>query len=116
MVSYIGAKPPESGASSSAAQPKKRLVLQRRNFVEAVAQERRRVQATLPMESRSQASSEVTDVKIDEDWSHDRDKGNSTEVANKVKDLHTLIRNQPCARDEGVAAALEEKKQECDEP
>ena len=114
--SSCGAKPPESEASSSAAQPKKRPVSQRRNFAEAVAQERRRVQATLPMESRSQPDSEPTDVKIDEDSSQDRDNGNSKEVANKLKDLDTLFRQlQPCAKDEGVAALLEEKKQERDE-
>ena len=108
-----GATPPESGASSAAAQPKKRPVSQRQNFAEAVVQERRRVQATLPMESRSQADSEATDVKIDEDPSKDRDKGNTKEIANKLKDLDSHIRQlQPCARDEGVASLLEEKKQE----
>ena len=36
--------------------------------------------------------------------------------ANKLKDLDTLIRQfQPCAKDDGVAALLEEKKQERDE-
>ena len=101
---------PESGASSAAAQPKKRPVSQRQNFAEAVAQERRRVQASLPMESRSQADSEATDVKIDEDSSQDRDKGSSKEVANKLKDLDTLIRQlQPCAQDGGVASLLEEE-------
>ena len=65
---------------------------------------------TLPMESRSQADSEATDVKIDEDSSQDRDKGNTKEIAHKLKDLDSLIRqHQPCARDEGVASMLEEK-------
>ena len=42
--------------------------------------------------------------------------GNSKEVANKLKDLDTLIRQlQPCAKDDAVAALLEEKKQERDE-
>ena len=105
-----------SGASSATAQPRKRPVSQRQNFAEAVAQERRRVQATLPMESRSQADSEATDVNIDEDSSKDRDKGNTKEIANKLKDLDSLIRQlQPCARDKGVATLLEEKKQERDE-
>ena len=68
------------------------------------------------MESRSQADSEATDVKIDDDSSQDRDKGNTKEIANKLKDLDSLIRQpQPCARDEGVASMLEEKKQERDE-
>ena len=49
-------------------------------------------------------------------WSHDRDKGNSTEVANKVKDLHTHSKASAVRPGEGVAAVLEEKKQECDEP
>ena len=113
--SSCGAKPPESGTRSAAAQPKKRPVSQRQNFAEAETQERRRVQATLPMESRSQADSETTDVKIDEDSSQDRDKGNTKEIANKLKDLDSLIRQlQPCARDD-VASLLEEKKQERDE-
>ena len=94
-----GAKPPESGASSAAAQPKKRPVSHRQNFAEAVAHERRRVQAALPMEPRSQADSEATDVKIDEDSSQDRDKGNTKELGNKLKDLDAVIRQlQPCAR------------------
>ena len=38
------------------------------------------VQAALPMESRSQADSEATGVKIDEDSSQDWDKGSSKEV------------------------------------
>ena len=68
------------------------------------------------MESRSQADSEATDVKIDEDSSQDRDNCNTKEVANKLKDLDALIRQlQPCARDEGVASLLEEKEQERDE-
>ena len=114
--SSCGAKPPGSGASSAAAQPKKRPVSLRRNFAEAVAQERRRVQAALPVESRSQPDSELTDVKVDEDLNQDRDKCNSKEVANKLKDLDTLIRQlQPCAKDDRVAALLEEKKQERDE-
>ena len=70
----------------------------------------------MPMESRSQADSEAADVKIDEDSSQDRDKCNSKEVANNLKDMDTLIRQlQPCAKDEGVTALLEEKKQERDE-
>ena len=114
--SSCGAKPPESGAFSAAVQPKKRPVSERQIFAEAVAQERHRVQAALPMESRSQPDGEVADVKIDEDSSQDRDRGNSKEVANKLKDLDTLIRQlQPCAKDDGVAALLEEKKQERDE-
>ena len=114
--SSCGAKPLESGASSAAAQPKKRPVSQRRNFAKAVAQERRRVQAALPVESRSQPDSELTDVKVDEDSNQDRDKCNSKEVANKLKDLDTPIRQlQPCAKDDRVAALLEEKKQERDE-
>ena len=52
------------------------------------------------MESRSQADSKATDVKIDEDSSQDRDKGNTREIANTLKDLDALIRQlQPCARD-----------------
>ena len=47
-----GAKPPQPEASPSVAQPNKRPGSQRQNFAEAVAQERRRVQATLPV-SRS---------------------------------------------------------------
>ena len=104
-------QPPES-----AAQPQKKTGLAAAEFCQGCAQERCRVQATLPMESRSQADSEATHVKIDEDSSQDRDKGNSKEVANKLKDVVTLIRQlQPCAKDEGVAAKLEEKKQERDE-
>ena len=81
-----------------------------------MAQERRRVKAVLPVESRSQPDSELTDVKLDEDLNQDRDKCNSKEVANKLKDLDTLIRQlQPCAKDDRVAALLEEKKQERDE-
>ena len=49
--SSCGAKPPESEAFSAAAQPKKRPVSERRIFAEAVAQERRRVQAALPIHS-----------------------------------------------------------------
>ena len=114
--SSCGAKPPGSGVSSAAAQPKRRPVSQRQNFAEAVAQERRRVKAVLPVESRSQPDSELTDVKLDEDLNQDRDKCNSKEVANKLKDLDTLIRQlQPCAKDDRVAALLEEKKQERDE-
>ena len=114
--SSCGAKPPGSGASSAAAQPKRRPVSQRRNFSEAVAQERRRVQAALPVESRSKLDSELTDVKVDEDSNQDRDKCNSKEVANKLKDLDTLIRQlQPYAKDDRVAALLEVKKQERDE-
>ena len=85
---------PEPGASSAAAQPKKRPVSERQNFAEAVAQERRRVQASLPMESRSQADSEATDVKIDEDSSQDRDKGNTKEIANKLKGSSLLEQKQ----------------------
>ena len=44
-----------------------------------MAKERRRVQATLPVESRSQADSEAADV------DEDRDKGNTKEIANKLK-------------------------------
>ena len=80
-----------------------------------MAQERRRVQAALPMESRSQPDSEATDVKIDEDSRQDRDKGNSNE-ANKLKDPDTPKRQlQPCAKDDGVTILLEEKMQERDE-
>ena len=99
--SSCGAKPPGSGVSSAAAQPKRRPVSQRQNFAEAVAQERRRVKAVLPVESRSQPDSELTDVKLDEDLNQDRDKCNSKEVANKLKDLDILIRQlQPCAMDD----------------
>ena len=116
FCSSCGAKPQESGASSSVPQPKKRLALTAAKFCRGCGQERDRVQASLPMESRSQPDSEATNVKIDEDSSQDRDKGNSREVANKLKDLDTLIRQlQPCAKDEGVATLLEEKKQERDE-
>ena len=52
----------------------------------------------------------------DEDSNQDRDNGNDKDIANKLKDLDALIRQlQPCARDEGVASLLEEKKQERDE-
>ena len=91
--SSCGAKPPESEASSAAAQPKKRPVSQRQNFAEAVVQERRRVQATLPMESRSQADSEATDTKIDEDSSQDREASLLEEKKQERDELQMQLQN-----------------------
>ena len=107
---------PESGASSISGVAHKETRLAASEFCRGCGPGTTQSSSHLADESRSQADSEATDVKIDEDSSQDRDKGNSKEVANKVKDLNTSTRQfHPCAKDEGVTALSEEKKQERDE-